>query len=394
MQTSYLTLPAAQGIAAMHTQLLSLAPNRDDVEGAWMSNDVTVMPDALRSLAKATLEAVGAAPNTASAVAEHMVDANLTGYDSHGIHLLPVYIADIQNGEIHPGAEPEVLWQRDAAALVSGHWGFGQHTGVVAMNLAIDLARRSGIGIVGMVELHHLGRLGAFMDQAAQAGCAALAFVSGLGGAVQAAPYGGSRSAYGANPFAAAFPGQGGDHLMVDYATTLVAGGKVMLARTANRPLAEGALLDRSGKPTTNPDELFNGGALTPFGAHKGYGLALTVELLGRVLTGSDDLGPPAGGGDRFGRSGATFIAIDPLLFRAPGAAAQAAATTFRSIRAVPPVPGIDAVRTPGEHERATRLLRRGAGIRLPVVTVDALRAAALAVGVPAATIEAYLGAG
>lgn len=343
--------------------------------------DVRVVPpSALRTLGVAILEAIGTPSAIAAAVTDHMVDANLVGYDSHGIHLLPVYIEDVRNGELRPAAEPVVEWQRDVAALVSGEWGFGQYTSRFAMDLGIRLARRSGIAIVGMVRLHHTGRVGAYVEQAARAGCAALAFVAGTGGAVQAAPWGGSRRAYGANPFGAGFPATDRDHLVVDFATTTIAGGKVMIARATGSPLPEGVLLDNEGRPTTNSEDLFQGGALLPFGEHKGYGLALTGEMLARVLTGSDALGEPTGGGDRFGRSGSTFMVIDADLFRT-GAAAEAA-RTFAAIRAIPPIPGGPPVRTPGEREARSRRERTESGISLPTVTVQALLDTARSVGV------------
>ena len=330
----------------------------------------------LRAITTSSVVAVGAPPHVAAAVADHLVEANLVGHDSHGIHMLPGYLADARSGEIHAAAEPRVEWERDAAALLSGEWAFGQYTGRVAMDLAIKLARRSGIALVGIVRVTHLGRMGAYMQQAARAGCGAVAFVSGLGGAVQAAPYGGARRAYGANPFAAGFPAAGDDGLVVDYATTEIAGGKVALARAGGRMLPPGVLLDARGQPSTDPEDLFRGGALTSFGGHKGYGLALLVELMGCVLTGSDSLGEPAGGGDRFGRSGATFIAMDADVFRPTGTAAAAAAAAFARVRATPALPD-SVIRIPGERASRTREARLRDGIPLPVATVMALADAA-----------------
>ena len=349
---------------------------------------VAIPADTLRAIGEATLAAVGAPPRVADAMTEHLVDANLTGYDSHGIHLLPVYIDDVKRGEIKPEAEPRVEWERGASALVSGDWGFGQYAGRFAMDVAIKLAKQHGVSIVGMVRIHHLGRMGAYMEQAAAAGCAAMSFVSGLGGAVQAAPYGGARSAYGANPFGAGFPSQGGDNLVVDYATTIVAGGKVMIARTTETELPADVLIDSEGRPTRDPEELFKGGALLPFGAHKGYGLALMVELMGRVLTGSDALGEPAGGGDRFGRSGATFIVVDADVFRSHEAVSDEAHATFDRIRQTPPAAGFTEVRIPGERESRIRAERTRNGIELPEVTVAAIAEMARGIGVDEAIVS------
>lgn len=345
------------------------------------SDDVVLSASALRTYARATLDAVGAPEDIAAAVADHLVEANLTGYDSHGLHLLPVYLEDVRNGEIIPSARPLVIREGPAHALVSGERGFGQATGAFAMDVAIRIAGQSGIAIVGIERVHHLGRMGHYAEQANRAGCASMTFTSGLGGAIQAAPYGGTRSTYGANPISAGFAASGDADLVVDYATTAVAGGKVMLARTAGVPLPTGVLVDQEGKPTTDPEDMYRGGSLLPFGGHKGYALALFCELMGRVLVGSDTGSDAVVWGDRFGRSGATFIAIRQDVFRRDGEAATAAAATFAHVRRSPAADPASPVRTPGEREARTRRERAESGIRLPRGTVEALASAAERVG-------------
>jgi uncharacterized oxidoreductase len=353
-----------------------------------------LQPGRVLALTTAMLAALGTPESVAADVADHLVDANLAGHDSHGVRLLPSYVDAARRREIHSEATARIEWERGAAALVSGDWGFAQHTGRVAMGVATRLARRSGIAIVGIVRVNHLGRIGSYMEQAAAADCAALAFVSGLGGSVQAAPYGGSHGAYGANPFAAAFPAGRDDRLMIDYATTQLAGGKVALARTDRQPLPTGVLIDAAGMESTDPEDLYRGGALLPFGGHKGYALAVLVELLGRVITGSDALGSPGGGGEDFGRSGATFVAIDSGVFRDRGASAAEAAATLADIRDVRPADGFDRVRTPGDPEAASRTARLRDGITLPAETIEAILAAAESVGVGADLVSAVRGAG
>jgi LDH2 family malate/lactate/ureidoglycolate dehydrogenase len=350
---------------------------------------VVLRSDGLRRLTKATIAALGASEPVAANVSDHLVDSNLAGHDSHGVHLLSSYVEAARRREIHPEAEAHVERERGASALVSGEWGFGQHTGRVAMDVATRLAGNVGIGIVGMVRINHLGRIGSYMEQAAASGCAALAFVSGLGGSVQAAPYGGSRGAYGANPFAAAFPAGHDDRLIIDYATTQLAGGKVLLAKTKGESLPAGVLIDAAGRDSTDPEDLYRGGALLPFGGHKGYALAVLVELLGRVITGSDSLGAPLGGGENFGRSGATFVAIDIGVFRDRGDSTAAAAATLANIREVRAADGFDRVRTPGDPEADSRAARLRDGIAVPTETLEAIVAAAESVGVDADLVSA-----
>ena len=136
----------------------------------------------------------------------------------------------------------------------------------------------------------------------------------GRGG--RAAPFGGREGLLGTNPLSFGFPNADGLAMLVDFATTAVAAGKIQVARAKGTPLPPGSILDREGNPSTDAEDFYQGGVMLPFGGHKGYALAMVVELLGRVMTGADDFAEGERGGAVYGRSGALVVAIDPGIFR------------------------------------------------------------------------------
>jgi hydroxycarboxylate dehydrogenase B len=339
--------------------------------------------DDLRNLSREVLERLGVPPDIARTVAGDVVDANLAGHDSHGVIRIPQYARALASGEIVPDGRPEVLSDRGATLLVSGGWGFGQAAGRAAMSLAIDRAKELGVGSAALVRAHHLGRLGAYVEQASEAGCVGMVWVGGIGaGELLAVPHGGAKAAYGTNPIAAGVPLGEQSPFVLDFATTTVARGKVMVARDGGPPLPPGSIVDAEGRETTDPEAFFAGGALLPFGGHKGYALAVLAELLGQALTGAGTTGEEGHGGI-FASAGSLFLAIDAGAFRPADETGRAASAIADRIRAVPPAPGVDAVRIPGDPEADMRARRQREGIALPDKTVVALRETASALGVP-----------
>ncbi len=339
--------------------------------------------ETLRTLAARVFAALGAPEDIAEVVAGSLVDADLAGHDSHGVLRIPSYVERVRAGEVKVAARPRVLAARHAAALLSGEWGFGQVAGRAAVDEAVRRAREYGLGAAGLVRCNHLGRVGEYVERAAASGCAAVVLVGGLKPA--AVPHGGSRRALGTNPVSIGFPVEGEHPAVLDIATTAVAAGKIMAARAAHTPLAPGCIVDGQGQPTTDPEQYHNGGALLPFAAHKGYGLSVMAELLGQALTGADRLSETGSGDHR--RSGALFWAIDLGIFRPAGEARAAARRIVDRLRAVPPAPGVDRVRTPGEPEAQTRRVRAARGIELPGDTWQAIAAAARQAGLSPADL-------
>ena len=339
-------------------------------------------PAYLRDLGRRIFEAAGTPTDIADHVAGHLVDSNLAGHDSHGVIRIPWYVAQVRDGSIRPGARPRIVEDRPAAALVSGEWGFGHPAATAAVDAACERARLNGLGAAGLVRANHIGRLGTYMERAAAGGVVGMMWLGGLSASRAAVPHGASRGIYGTNPMSFAFPAGAAGTLLLDYATTAIAGGKVMVAKDKGLPLPEGTVIDRDGRPSTDPDALLDGGALLPFGGHKGYALAFFAHVLGQALTGGDTTTGEGRDEGPFGRSGAFFLAIDPGLFRPAGEAIAAAAGFAEEIRRLPPAQGFERVMAPGDPEARSRQAR-AEGIPIPdqtwrhiVATADSLHVA------------------
>jgi hydroxycarboxylate dehydrogenase B len=326
-------------------------------------------------MARRVFLAAGTPRHIADVVAEILVNADLTGYDSHGVMRIPEYVRAIEHGTLDPAAEPAVLRETAQIALLDGRQGFGHYAARAAMQAAVAKAQKGGLGGVSLVRAGHLGRLGEYAEQAARAGCIGLiAAGHGAPGQESTVPYGGLRGALGTNPMAAGVPAGAGPPFVLDYATSVMAGGKIVLAGNEGTDLPEAGILDRHGHPSARPADLFDGGFLLPFGRHKGYALSLLVCLLGG-LSGAFD---PARG-----TMGGTFVlAIDVDAFTPVGDYRRAVRALLDGVKATPTAPGFHEILTPGDRAQRSRADRLAHGIDLPDRTHRELRACAERLGV------------
>lgn len=339
-----------------------------------------VMPDPLHRLAAALYESAGANPREARIVADHQVEANLVGHDSHGVHLLPTYLDRIRKGHIVPGAPIEVLDETETTARVDGHWGFGQVVSTRAMELCIAKARRHRVAIVSVFRQSHVGRLGDYPLMGARAGLVGLMMCDSGQAPKQVAPFGGREARLGTNPLSIAFPSDLEAPVLIDMATSAVAGGKLLVARARREAIPLGWLLDPEGNPTTDPGHFAAGGAMLPLGGPQGYkgsALSFAVETLAAVLPGLGFGVDPTGRHN----DGAFLLAFDPGAFR-PLAEFKADVAAFaRYLNATPPAGGFTEVLYPGEIEHRTALRRRREGIPIEDETWGKLEALARSAG-------------
>lgn len=344
---------------------------------------ITIQPAALTDFAGAILAAAGAPEDIAGRMAQSLVGANLAGHDSHGVIRIPQYLAEIERGQVDPAARPEVAREGPAWALVDGKWAFGQETARFAMEQAIQRAGPMGLGFASAVHCNHIGRVGQWVEQAAAAQMVGLAGVAITGGgATRVAPFGGAAGVLSTNPLAVAAPRPEGPPLLLDFATSSVAEGKVRVAREKGVPLPEGCILDKNGRPTTDPNALYDGGVLLPFGGHKGYALAMMIEVLGIAVGGAD-----AAKGDHPGSChGAFCLAINPAVFRSIDGFEASVESLVERVKSVPLAPGFEEVLLPGEPEARTRAEREGA-ISLAPVTWQAVVEAGKKLGVSAPVV-------
>jgi uncharacterized oxidoreductase len=330
----------------------------------------------LRELSAAVLEGVGTPPDLARIVGDSLVDANLAGHDSHGVLRLPSYCASLRAGEIVP-QERAIVTSRDrATARVDGKSGWGQPAMLLAADTAIELARQFALGAVVVDHCYHIGRVAPYVERIARAGMVGIAMAN-AGPAV--APYGGRDRVLGTNPFAWAMPrGDGQEPLSFDIATAGIAGGKLLVARDKAQEIAPGLIVDAQGAPTQNPNDFFAGGAILPFGGHKGNGITILAQMLGRALAGmgATSFDGPAGA------NGPIIIALDISAFSALDHFANEVNAEGEAITNSAPAAGFDEVLLPGDIELRTKRERSANGIPVPDATWNDIAALAKELGV------------
>jgi uncharacterized oxidoreductase len=345
--------------------------------------EIVVESRRLQDFVEEVVRGFGATAAVAGVVARHLVGANLSGHDSHGVLRLTQYLAELDRGDLHPEAEPVVLRESAVAALFDAGRGFGQYSTMAATTWVIDHARGQGIAAAAVRHSNHIGRLGEYSERIAEAGLVGMVTVGVAGpGASSVAPFGGAARFLGTNPWSIAVPANGRPPMFFDGATSTVAEGKVRLARAKGVPVPEGAVRDAAGRLSTDPDDLYDGGSLTVMGGtvagHKGFGLSLAAALVGG-LSMIDDGDPTSGGTGRFpapdqARLGGVFVmAIDPGAFGDADMYRADVSKLLAALGEVPPQPGVERVLVPGDPERSSRERRLRDGIPIPRATWEDL---------------------
>ncbi len=358
-------------------------------------NDRLVPVDTLEPFVANIFRAATVSSPEADRIAHHLVSANLTGHDSHGVIRTPRYVEYVQDGRVFKDVTIDIVAQSPTHAVVDGQYGFGQTVGPQAVDLGITKAKSAGMCIVALRKSGHIGRIGDWGERAAEAGLVSIHFVNVENGEL-VAPFGGTDRRFSTNPFCVCAPGAAGEpHLLLDFATSLVAEGKVLVASRGGKPLPAGALITASGDLSTDPATLYgplteggprdpkNGdGAIRAFGEHKGSALAFMCDILGGILTGGGASGPVPGGKRGLISNGMFSIYLDPAHFGARDFIAQAKdfAAYVKSSR---PAAGVTEVLAPGEAEHRTRETRRRDGIPMQTDTWNSLATLARTLGVP-----------
>lgn len=324
-----------------------------------------VMAEDLHTLTREALVAAGASSSNAEVVADHLVLANLSGVDTHGVCQVPRYVDGLQQGRIRGDATPEVMQQGSTHCLVTGHWTFGQVAALFAMERGIQIAHEQGVAAVGLVQCDHIGRLGHFTELAAEAGCVSQVWAGGYSKDVPATmPFGGRERLLHTNPVSMAFPAGDEPTVAFDFATTTLSGVKVDNAQRRGEQVPMGAIVDRMGRPTTDPQDFFDGGGHIPFGGHKGYALSIAVEFLSHVLVGSSAFADSdRGSHPALVQQAVLFLVLRDDLFRPRSDYRREADEMERRTRAILPAEGFTSVQVPGDPERRARAERGVQGI-------------------------------
>ena len=333
----------------------------------------------LRTLAARIVTAGGSKPAEAEIVADHLVEANLRGHDSHGVGMLVAYVRDFEGGTLKPNQKPEIVSDTGTISVWDAHAGYGQVVARQAVEWAIEAAKKHGVAVNGLRNAHHIGRVGTYGEIAAREGMVALHFVNVASGPPPVAPFRGREGRFLTNPVCIAIPGTASNEpILLDFATSRVAMGKVRVAHNAGKKMLDGALLDHDGNATTNPSVMYTEprGVVLPFGEHKGSGLALVCELLAGAIVGSASVTtmmPP----ERGIINGMLSIVIDPAKLSSRDSMLAEIDAMIGWVKSAKPSDPDLPILIAGEPERIARAERMAKGIEVDNETWSQLNAIA-----------------
>jgi uncharacterized oxidoreductase len=330
---------------------------------------ITVSVAELRSISLNILINHGTPEDLAQQVCHGLIEANLSGHDSHGVIRLPAYIDLVKKGKILPTERPVVKKQWQATAVIDGKRGWGQSAAHLATDTAVNLAQTFGVGVATIQRCNHIGRLGEYTEKIANVGLLGMMLCNA---SPLVAPFGGKTRMLGTNPFSYGIPcGLGHEPILIDFATSGVAEGKLKVARAKKAKVAQGLIIDKDGNPTIEPDDFYAGGALLTMGLHKGYCLSVVGELLGGALSGNG----PSGSAYYQSGNGTMVMAMQIQTFIEPDAFMKMTRDYIAQLRNSPPAFGKDHVLVPGDPERQNRMHRAQHGIDLAESTWAELQA-------------------
>jgi LDH2 family malate/lactate/ureidoglycolate dehydrogenase len=331
---------------------------------------VVIPVEELRELGVEIFKAQGASEKRARFLVGTLLEANLAGHDSHGVHYYVLYSKRIEDGYIKVDEEPVVVKESPSSAHIDGRWTFGQVTAMKVTEIAVLKAKEHMVAAVGAYNCNHIGRIGYYTEWAAKHDIIANFYVNV--GNVTVSVHNGLGKAFGTNPFSVSVPTGSDTPFLVDYATSVVAAGKVSVARAKKSRIPRHWVRDRYGRVTDDPNATLEDGWLLPFGDYKGQGLQMACELLGAVLTGS-----------RTGLSGVTvppspngvfMIAVNPEAFVGLDEFKKNTAELLDKVKALPAVAG-ERVMVPGEPEKESKERRLREGIPVPESTWGDIKA-------------------
>ena len=335
-------------------------------------------------------------PEEAKRIATYLTTANLTGHDSHGVIRVPVYIRWKKMGSVVPDQIAEVIVDAPSLAVVDGKFGYGQTVTPQAVRIGIEKCKKAGLAAIALRNAGHIGRVGDWAEMAAEAGLVSIHFVNAAG-SVLVAPFGGVDRRFSTAPFCVGIPRSDAEPVILDFATSVVAEGKVLVASRGGKKLPADALVGPDGSVSGDPHLLYGdyepgggprdyakgAGAIRAFGEHKGSGLALICELLGGALSGT--------GATEEGRAfanGMLSFYVDPKRMDPEAAFSGEVARYIAAVKNSRPVQRGGEVLMPGEPERRMRAERLASGVPLTDDIWTSIVATARQVGIEERRIQ------
>jgi hydroxycarboxylate dehydrogenase B len=349
---------------------------------------VMIKADRLQGLVGDIFSAAGCSRGEAERIARYLVAANLAGHDSHGVVRVPRYVQMKQDGRVVADQTIEITVDTPVLAVIDGRFGFGQSVAPQAVEIGIAKCRAMGLSAVSLRNSGHVGRVGDWAEMAAAAGLISIHFVN-AGGSVLVAPFGGVERRFSTAPYCVGVPMPGRPPLVLDFATSVVAEGKVLVASQGGKKIPPEALIgpdgEMSGDPAmlygehtpTGPRDFRKGrGAIRAFGDHKGSGLALMCEILGGALTGNG-----CAALERPSANGMFSLYVDPARIDPAGFFPEEATRYVDHVKQARPAQPGGEILVPGEPEQNSRERRLAEGIPLPDDTWVSIKATARSVG-------------
>jgi uncharacterized oxidoreductase len=332
--------------------------------------------------------AAGSAPQEAGEIADHLVEANLRGHDSHGVGMVPAYVKHLGEQAVFPNRKPQLVSDLGALMAFDGQQGYGQPTANAVMDAAAERALQLGVAVVSLRNVQHVGRIGAYGERLAKRGLLSVHFVNAVYAQACVAPFRGSDARLMTNPICITVPrGENAPPIVLDFATSAIALGKVRVALNKGVETPVDTLIDHKGQPTRSPAAIFSEprGAIVPFGLHKGWGLSLVAEILGGALAGG---GTQAASDKRPGLVNGMFsIVVDQNRLTRGSHFFDEVNELVDYVKASPAANPAEPVLVPGDPELTTMAQRRAEGVPIDDVTWKEILGAARHVGAAAPTL-------
>ncbi len=356
-----------------------------------MANYIHIPAQQVEHFVTRIFAAAGCDQAEAHRISTHLLDANLAGHDSHGVARVPRYVEWLQAGYVLKGQSVQTITDGGSFLLLDGLFGFGQTVAPQAVRMGIERAQQHGIAVVGLRNAGHIGRVGAYSEMAIEAGLLSVHFVN-VAGSVLVAPFGGTERRFSTAPISIGVP-LPGRPLILDFATSLVAEGKVLVASNGGKALPADALIEPDGTLSGDPHTLYghydtigprnpaNGrGAIRAFGEHKGSGLAFMCEMLAGALTGGGTSGPVEARG-RIANGMLSFY-VSPKHFGTQAEFEEAGRAYVDWIVSTTPAEAGHPVLAPGDKEATTKADRLANGVPLQPDTWDSILDTARRLGI------------
>ncbi len=316
---------------------------------------------------KCIFEKAGVSASDAEMICEVLLDAEMKGIKTHGFVRVKKYIGCLESGGIKPSADIEIIVDTPSWALVDGKGGLGIGISCNATELAIEKARKTGVGIVNVRGSHHLGPAGYYAAKCADAGMLGMAMSNGD---VLVAATGSCEKTIGNNPFAYAVPAGKYDKILYDVAMSVGSDMKIIQMQNEGKSVPDGWMIDKNGVMSNNPKDYLDGGTLLPFGGYKGYGLALMVESFAAALSGAAmtrNVHAWNSNPDSSGNVGHFFMALDISKIGSVEEYTQKIEAMIDEISSSKLATGADKIYYPGEKEQ----IARAACLKSGLVEVD-----------------------